>query len=116
MSRQNQNLTPAEAAVWRQTAAYHGLTAATGPHVGQGSVRALQMSITAGDAQIVMLDPDELAAVVPWLNAQAGALPDGALRDALLGIAYGLAHYLPTPSNPAPASAGEAGPINTLDG
>lgn len=114
MSR-NQNLSKEQAAIWRQIAAHHSLIAVSGPYAGQGSTGMLQAGITAGDVQIVALDSDELAAVVPWLTAQADGLPDGALRDALLGIVYGLAFYLPLPREPydGPASAG---PINTLEG
>lgn len=115
MPRANQNLSKEEAAILRGIAAYHGLTAVSGPHAGQGSALALQQSIIAGDVQIVALDPDELALVAPWLQQQADELSDGALRDALLGIVYGLSRTLlpaPRPHDPSP----DGGPIDTLEG
>jgi hypothetical protein len=113
--RKNQNLTPAEAALLREIAAYHGHIAVSGPYAGQGSALALQLAIIVGEVQLVSLEEDELALVVPWLRAQADALPDGVLRDALLGIAYGLALVLPAATESGPPS-GEGGPIDTLEG
>ena len=96
MSRTNQNLSPAAAATLRSIAAAHDIRAVSGPHAGQGSATALISAIVVGDVQTVRLDPDELAAVVLWLNMQtADTDPDSALGQALLGLAHDLGAALP---------------------
>ena len=115
MSRTNQNLSPAAAATLRSIAAAHDIRAVSGPHAGEGSSTALVAAIVAGDVQTVRLDPGELAAVVPWLKAQAAQIdPESALGQALLGLMYDLRAALP-PAH-TPGAAPSEGPINTLEG
>lgn len=94
MPRSNQNLSKDEAAILRGIAAYHGYEASSGPHTGQGSAFALQLAVIHGDVQTVSLEPEELAIVVPWLRQQAEALPEGALQEALMGLADQLARRM----------------------
>lgn len=117
MARRNQNLTPDEAAVLRRIAAYHGYYQRRGPGAGtEGSALALILATIHGDVQMISLEPEEIAGVVPWLAEQAAHLPDGALREALTSLAGQLGQYLPPATEPAPPPTGAPGPINTLEG
>lgn len=115
MIRKNDNLSRAERARLRALAEYHGQTVATGPYPGQGSQFKFLLAIVHGDVQTLSLDPEEVAELTAWLDAQAeGAGPIGEL---LRDVADQLRFASPPPqTEPAGEARADTGPIDTLEG
>ena len=93
MTRKNQNLTPAEAAIKRQIAASHGYTISRGPRTGEGSALQLDLAIISGEVATLLIGEEDRRAVCRWIDENldavaaddwiaAGALYD--IREALL--------------------------------